>query len=258
MIHTFSKNKYTDGERCEKQISLTVFQMQYHRLSENLAISKFSEHHILFFVKSGNAVLNSAKIESGNIVYLSKFSKFNLTASKNTALIEITFDYSENIDLFNKNMHIFKFTPDIAEYITDIYENSHFFNSLPGVGEGLLLNVINRLNILSTSNSNDFNLYQKCREWIDRHSVDNINAQLAADAMQCSVAHLNRIVKKYSGYCLSDVIAKKRIWEIERLLKTHSTKDISDKLHFASPELLRKFFKYHTGLSLTEYKKTHL
>ncbi len=253
-----SDKKYLNGERTTKQSFLNIIKVEYQHLSNKCTYhSNLTEKHVLFFVESGNVFLNNKKVPSGNVLNVSQFSKFQLNTPDSANLIEITYDYSDDIPLFNENIRIIKPTFEITEYIKKIYENCFLSNSISGINEGLLLNVLNTLNNLCDFRSAELSLYQKCRKCIEKNSVSNINAQITANAMNCTVAHLNRTVKKYSGKCLNDIVTETRLTEIKRLIRnsTFSTKDIAQKLDFGSPELLRKFFKYHTGISLNEYKK---
>lgn len=139
-----------------------------------------------------------------------------------------------------------------------MYKNQCFCDNLPGVNEGLLLNILNMLSIRYNYYSAELSLYQKCYEWIEQNAYRFISAEYVAEAMGCSVAHLNRTVKKYSNKCLSEMIAEARISAIKQFVKfsDSSTQDMALNLGFESAELLRKFFKYHTGVSLKEYKKS--
>ncbi len=250
--------KYLNGERTIKQTFLNISKVEYHHLNNKFLYQcNLAQTHVLFFVEAGNVFLNNKKVSAGSVLHISRFGNFTLSSSDCANLIEITYDYSDEILLFDESIRIIKPTFEIAQYIKKIYDNCFLSGLISGVNEGLLLNVLNTLNNLCDSHPADLGLYQRCRKWIEQNAVSNINAQITANAMNCSVAHLNRTVKKYSGKCLNDIIAEIRITEIRRLIgnSTFSTKEIAQKLDFGSPELMRKFFKYHTGISLKEYKK---
>jgi len=257
MIYITNDQKYINGERTEKPIKLNIIRTQYHHLDVGCDYnSNLTENHMIFLVTSGSICINNENVAHGSIICIPRFSKLKFTTIQFVNLIEITFDYSESITLFNNKIRIIKSQSEEQESIKKIYANSFFNNSLIGVGEGLLLNLLNTLNNLCDSSSCELELYEKTREWIEQNSTFAINAENTARAMHCTVAHLNRTVKKHSGRCLSSIITEKRIIEIKRLIETSnfSTEDIALKLNFNSPELLRKFFKYHTGISIKMYK----
>lgn len=259
MLYIVGNKKYISGEREPKQTSLTILRLQKLHLENSFVYhTNSTENDALFLVSSGSIESENKIIESGNIVYISKYSDFNFFATKPTELFEIVFEYSENLFFSSNRSYIFKAPLDTQELFNKIYRNHSFCGNLPGVNEGLLLSILNTLNILYNSYSAELSLYHKCNEWIEQNVSRPITAEYTAEAMGCTVVHLNRTVKKYSNKCLSEIIAEKRLSAIKHFVKfsNNSTQEIAFKLGFESAELLRKFFKYHTGVSLKEYRKT--
>lgn len=257
MIYTIDGNKnYGIGKRETEQFSLNIVDIkEYHFESGNIFHSNVISNKTLLFVTSGSIAINNNEIKKGNIVYIPKYSHYECSSVTSATVIEILFEYSnDHLLLFKENIRIFKAPLETIEYINKIYYNRFYINILSGVNEALLLNILNMLNILCDSYSGNLGLYQKFCEWLE--SSDCITAEQASVAMGCSVAHLNRTVKKYSNKCLSTIISKKMISKIEMLIKysNYSTKEIALTLGFGSSELLRKFFKYHTGMTLKDYK----
>lgn len=260
MIYTVDNKKYTSGEREPKQTALTIIKSQKLHLQNSFVYhTNLIENDVLFLISSGSVEYENRIIESGNIIYISKYSGFNIFTTKPTELFEIVFEYSEKLFFSPNSSYIFKAPLDTQELFNKIYRNHSFCGNLPGVNEGLLLSILNTLNILYNSYSAELSLYQKCHEWIEQYAFRPITAEYTAEAMGCTVAHLNRTVKKYSNKCLSEIIAEKRLSAIKHFVKfsNNSTQEIAFKLGFESAELLRKFFKYHTGVSLKEYKKQY-
>jgi AraC-like DNA-binding protein len=260
MLYIVGNKKYISGEREPKQTSLTILRSQKLHLGNSFVYhTNLTENDALFLVSSGSIESENKIIESGNIIYVPKYSGFNFLATKPTELFEIVFNYSEKFILSSKKSYVIKAPLYTQEMFNQIYRNPSFCDNLPGVNEGLLLNILNTLNILCNSYSGELALYQKCHEWIEQHAFHPITAEYTAEAMGCTVAHLNRTVKKYSNKCLSVTIAEARISAIKQFVKfsNSSSQDIAQKLGFESAELLRKFFKYHTGVSLKEYKKQY-
>ena len=60
-------------------------------------------------------ILENKIIESGNIVYVSKYSEFNFLATKPTVLFEIVFNYSENLFFSSNKSYIIKAPLDTQE-----------------------------------------------------------------------------------------------------------------------------------------------
>lgn len=258
MIYIIDNKKYTFGKREPRQTSLTIIKSQKLNLENSFVYhTHLIENDVLFLISSGSIEFENKIIESGNIVYVSKYSEFNFLATKPTVLFEIVFNYSENLFFSSNKSYIIKAPLDTQEMFNQIHRNHFFCGNLPGVNEGLLLSIFNTLNILCNSYSAELNLYHKCHEWIEQNAHLPITAEYTAEVMGCTVAHLNRTVKKYSNKCLSEMITETRLSAIKQFVKfsDSSTQDIAMKLGFESAELLRKFFKYHTGVSLKEYKK---
>lgn len=261
MIYALDNKKFIAGKREPNQTSLSILKLQKLRLENSFIYrTNFIDNDALFFVSSGCIEYENQKIESGNVVYVSKYSGFTFLTTKPAELFEIVFNYSEKILLTSNKFQIIKAPLDTQELFVQMYRNNFFSNNLPGVNEGLLLSIINTLNILCNSCSLELSLYRRCSEWIEQNALCPLTAEYVAEVMGCTVAHLNRTVKKYSGKCLSQVIADARITSIKKFVKysDNSTQEIAFKLGFGTSELLRKFFKYHTGVSLNEYKKTML
>ncbi len=253
-----SEQKYTDNRRDVPAITCHVVFCRKHTLcaGESYRVP-LAENRVLFLVLSGEILVNGVAVGKNYGILLSRFSSFSVHTVGKATVVELRFDYSGRIPLLNEKMRVLRLSMEVREYAEKMYDNQSYSQALPGVNDGLMLNILSTLNLLCQSDYSEFRLYQRCYSWIDAHTKSNLSASMAAEAMSCSVAHLNRVVKRYSGHCLSELIAQKRIQEIKHLLKTTAATgpEIAAALSFDSAELLRKFFKYHTGVSLQEYRK---
>ena len=148
-------------------------------------------------------------------------------------------------------------TFEMRQYAQTLYAMKNFDNHLPGTLESILMLILIEINLNFFLNTNERKLLKRSFEWIEANSKSNITASIVASAMNCSVAHLNRIMKQHTGKCLSELISQRRTFEIEQLYlnSNYTTKEIAEILDFESSELLRKYFKYHTGSSIKEYFK---
>ncbi|MBO5454285.1 MAG: helix-turn-helix transcriptional regulator [Clostridia bacterium] len=258
MIYTFNENtKYENGERRVKQISVNVKNCKTYELeSDYTHNSAFCENHILILINSGILSINNEEIPEGYIIYISKFSSYSLKCISKASVTEISFEYSDNIPLFNEPLKVLESPIEAKNYMEKIYTAKFFKNSLPGVKEGMLINLLNILNSLCDVHKAELDIFRICREWIEKNAHSYITAQDVANALNYTPAHLNRIVKKHSNKCLSELISEARISKIKQLIRytKYKTKEIAVKTGFESPELLRKYFKYHTGMSLKNYK----
>ena len=258
MIYTFNENlKYANGERVVKQIPVDVTDCKKYDLENNYVLkSNLCENHILFLIISGVVNFKNEDIHEGSIIYISKFSSFTLTCIKQASIIEIAFEYNNKITLFDKPFRIIDASLEAKDYIEKIYSTKFFKTSLPGTKEGLLISLLSVLNVSCDIYKEELNVFKNCREWIEQNASSYITAQDVAAALNYTPAHLNRIVKKHCEKCLSTLISEARISKIKQMIQytNYSTEEIALKLGFESAELLRKYFKYHTGTSLKKYK----
>lgn len=259
MIYTVEDNKnYGLGKRENESYFLNIFKVAERRLEKGSVFRlKAAANKTLLLVTSGSMAIGERSLKKGSIICIFKHGNYEFFAAESAGFIEISFEYSnENLPLFRESIRVFEAPLEAVEYIDRIYYNRFYISTLTGVNEALMLNVLNMLNVLCDSYSAELGLYRNFCEWLA--SSDCITAEQAATAMGCTTSHLNRTVKKYSNKCLSTVISEKMILEIKRLIKYSNctTKEIAYKLGFDSPELMRKFFKYHTGMSVRDYKKS--
>ncbi|MGM9833905.1 MAG: helix-turn-helix domain-containing protein [Candidatus Limisoma sp.] len=92
---------------------------------------------------------------------------------------------------------------------------------------------------------------------LELHSRQHHSVGFYASELCISHQYLNRIVKKQTGKTAFDWICNSLIGEIVRMLEytNDSMQQIANKLNFSDQATLSKFFKHHTGYSLTEYRK---
>lgn len=257
MIRTVDNKKYLHGSREPQEASLRLIQSRrLHLDSGDTYRIPMTESDTLLWLADGSLRFREQRVEQGCVLFVAKFSCLRLTAEAASDLLEISFSYSEEIPLLGAKSRLLQAPPELQGWFQAIDRGRLFQSRLTGADEGLLLNILDGLNRLCTSHSTELDLYQRCCQWINRHIAEDINAESVAAAMGCTVAHLNRTIQKHSGKHLSVLLAERKISAIRQMVQVGnaSTAVIAERLHFQSPELLRKFFKYHTGQTLREYR----
>lgn len=70
--------------------------------------------------------------------------------------------------------------------------------------------------------------------------------------------YLSQLSKKYFNDAPKTLIDRQVVLEIKKQLgqPRKSVQQIADELHFADASYLGKYFKRHTGLGLSEYRKS--
>ena len=262
MLQIVNENdKYNENlERAYSSFTLQLIDcLRYKCNSFKIKRRIASEHYIILKVVKGALLIDGlGQVNRGSLVFLPKFSNVLVETDENTDFIQIVFSLSHiKSALPQKPVNLLVET-DILKNIERLYRVVNFQNTIDGVNEAILLDIINELSKYFSATSCDVELYQKICQWIEENSERDISAQDVAKSLGYSREHLNRIIKSIDNESLSDKIVKYRIENIKALCEAEhlSASEIAEKLGFYSRELLCKYFKYHTGISINEYRKT--
>jgi AraC-like DNA-binding protein len=89
---------------------------------------------------------------------------------------------------------------------------------------------------------------------------ENLRADVIAERFDLSETYLGTYFKRQSGETLSSFIARYKLRLIEHKLKFSDMRisEIASEFNFSDESHLNKFFKKHTGVSLTAFRKTGL
>ena len=88
----------------------------------------------------------------------------------------------------------------------------------------------------------------------DNELTEHCGKELAKE-LQYTPEHLNRIIRLYSDITLAELLAQKRVEKIKAyaLEGGYTLAELAKLFDFYSPELLRKYFHYHTGKNVTDF-----
>lgn len=252
--------KYQNSQRTPSRYCVELVSCSKRRQEANCRWNIFSEYHVVIYILSGTIrVGNSCKsVRKNSILIVPHFSSVELTAEDSLEWIQIVFGTSFNLSFLKENAPtIFPDSTRLHEQIHNLYQSVGHRHVLPGVAEAMLLTLLDEINQNTCGDPGEIALYRDACRWMEEHSQYAITATDVARAMKCSRAHLNRIMKSVDGQCLSEKLAQFRLERIKDLCcaKHLSTAHIAERLGFYSAELLCKFFKYHAGLSITEYRE---
>ena len=261
MIRIETQNKYMGDQRDgETHFLELIYCFKYQFCNKIVRKVIPTDKYELFCVVSGRVYIPSVKktTDKHSIILIRKFSQIKLEIEENTEIIHIGFTASDIIPVLNSygNHVIFENFANVS-LINKLYRFSCNKNHLLGFNEALLLELLYDINDYSRAAHSEIALYQQACDWIEKNSAKSITSQDVATAMNCSRAYLNRIIKTISGECLSNVVARHRLERVKNMCDggNISVSEIAHRLDFYSPELLCKFFKYHEGISINEYKK---
>ena len=255
-----STNQYATLERGSEQQFLELVSCTKHRFCENYLLKILpTDKRTLICVLSGSILIKDAErvLVKNGILLSQSFSRLDLEIKPNTEFIKIVFLSSTIVPILNyRHGGAPIVTSASFAQFHKLYQMSNNKKIAVGVKEAVLLDLLNDFNEHVHTPSSELSLYRRACEWAEAHSDRAISAQDVAAALKCSRAYLNRVVKKLDGECLSEKIVRYRLERIKNMccLENTSISKIANSLGFYSTELLCKFFKYHTGVSISEYK----
>lgn len=95
---------------------------------------------------------------------------------------------------------------------------------------------------------------------IMKHFKENKDVAFYADKLCITSKYLTMVIKETSGKSAKDWIVEYIILEIKALLKNTSLniQEIAIKTNFANQSSLGRFFRKHTGMSLSQYRMSNL
>ena len=103
-------------------------------------------------------------------------------------------------------------------------------------------------------------LANKFFELIMKHFKENKDVAFNADKLCITSKYLTMVIKETSGKSAKDWIVEYVILEIKTLLKNTNMniQEIAIRTNFANQSSLGRFFRKHTGMSLSQYRMSHL
>lgn len=92
---------------------------------------------------------------------------------------------------------------------------------------------------------------------VNVHCSENRDISFYADKLCITSHYLSYFVKKHSGISVMDWINKAVVQRAKILLKQgKTTLQVAEELNFISPNYFNRYFKRHTSLTPSEYKKS--
>lgn len=191
----------------------------------------------------------------------------------NQFLIEnsIRLSFIDSLNLFNNYGQSPPLTPTKEKFDTIAHYSNQIFKlfrsdanmKLLSIGAYLKLLLIECNNICSINpiesdvDTTGDNLIRKFKKAVEAHYKEEHSSSFYANALHITPDHLNRTVKAKIGKTAKDYIQARIITEAKRLLFfTDSTnKEIAYALGFNEPGNFSAFFKKHTQLSPSSFKK---
>jgi AraC family transcriptional regulator, transcriptional activator of pobA len=92
---------------------------------------------------------------------------------------------------------------------------------------------------------------------VSRNFIKERSVTFYADQLFLTPKHLSRVIKEISGRSAGEWIDEQVVLEAKARLKTSSQtiQEVSDQLGFPNQSFFGKYFKHHSGMSPSEYRK---
>jgi len=253
---TDQSKKYINGEREPESFAAEFLRCDKISLEPSKKFKIINSlSYSLIYVSHGIISFGESKLKNGDILCLGRFTKTEIFSENTAEFFWLTFSISTEPKFFLEEKPIFYAKHETAEYFEKIYSFKYLKEVLSGVKEAYLLLILNALNSSHLFSTTEQQLFNATYNYIENTVKQYLTPALVAEAMNCTVTHLNRVIRQHSGKSLGEFIADRRISEIKQLCRFgFSTSEIAQKLSFPTTELLRKYFRYHTGISLKNYK----
>ena len=99
----------------------------------------------------------------------------------------------------------------------------------------------------------------RIREWIRINSDRTLTASQLSERFGYSEDYISRLLRAKCGHSLKSLISYYRVTYIKRLLleTEHTLAEVADLSGFSDYKLFLKFFKYHEGMTPTEFREVY-
>lgn len=139
--------------------------------------------------------------------------------------------------------------------------NSHFVhNSKPQYYyDSMLMLILDEVNRHLITDTNKRQIYDEVCQYISKHVGEELTVMKISDAMNFNKDYLGRIIRECSGSNIKQLIVEEKLNAAKNLLHmtNYPCEKIGTLIGISSANKFVKFFKYHTGESPSEYRKTH-
>ncbi len=115
---------------------------------------------------------------------------------------------------------------------------------------------LQEIKIASNARHSGHGRWQQFSEFIGQHLFQHLSLQEMADAVDCSIAQLNRLCKRNSGLSPGDYFMRQRLQVAADLLLSVQLpiKDIAEDMGFEDPYYFSRIFKKIHGVSPRTYR----
>ena len=221
-------------------------------------------HAILLYAVSGSLCfsLNGEPflLRKGETLCADVGVRLGLRSSKgeSSCFYLIRFDCSDlHFFIGDKNFHISTLQGSILSAFADMYRATHQAKQDRISSDCYLLLILQSIKQSFNAIPSQQKLYDDVCAYISEHAKEDVSVEQIADALGFNKDHICRVVKKFGGKTLSEMIAAERINIAKGLLAStnYPLEKIAAVLNFSGANSFLKFFKYHVSMTPSEYRR---
>jgi len=225
--------------------------------------SRMPQRYILLFADCGELIcaLNQTEItlRAGELVCVIAGTRFALRSADNKKSSFYLAEFEgEGIDFlqFEKGYCLARMPGSSRGNIVSMYSAACTPRQSPPTADCYLLLILDEL-AKNASFASAGELYRRVCEYVMENALRDLTAEDVALHIGYNKDHICRAVRSYSGKTLKELICGERINAAVGLLAStnYSVSKIADILSFPTPNSFIKYFKYHTSVTPTEYRK---
>lgn len=225
------------------------------------------DNYALVYAHSGAfcCYINDEKLTLGygELLCLGKYAKFAIQpdGEREGVLFVIEFSASD-LSFIGLNRGRVKYfaQSNVRRLVRDIYGESKKRQTGRSIAEAYLLALLLTLSQTPDARPSDVSIYEKATRYMIDNAHLDLRTQDVADALGYNKDYLGRLFFRYSGKTLKEAISEERICQAKELLATtnYDLNKIAALLTFSGTNTFVKFFKYHTKMTPTEYRRMKL
>ncbi len=248
----------------ENTISILSVQKVLTDTDKKFVIERIYDNYTLIYAHSGNfrCFINNEKttLKDGELVCISKYTKLALfpDCEKNGVFYIIEFNLNDiSFISFKSGFAQSRISTSLRDRIPEIYGEYKKTPLGKLISEAHLLAILLTLSRVSETSSLERSIYEKAMRYIIDNAHLDIKARDVAEATSYNKDYLCRLFTRYGQKTLKATIAEERMNQAKILLSStrYPLTKISALLSFSDSNAFVKFFKYHTSITPTEYRR---
>ncbi len=219
------------------------------------------DNYALVYAQSGSfcCYINEEKVTlgDGELLCLGKYARFAIQpdGKREGVFFVIEFNASDLsfIELERGRIKCFA-RSSVRGLIRDIYGESKKRHS---IAEAYLLALLLTLSQAPDACPSDGVIYEKASRYIIDNAHRDLRTRDVAEALGYNKDYLGRLFLRYGGKTLKEAISEERLGQAKGLLATtdYDMNRIAALLSFSGTNTFVKFFKYHTKMTPSEYRR---